>query len=79
VFASQVGHVGALYSSFLAMNLASGVPQTLAVLSLAYTTNLFGPQSHYSSGQSAVYFGGICFLTALLTYAVQSTFNSGFG
>ncbi|KAF3338330.1 dicarboxylate transport 2.1 [Carex littledalei] len=57
VFASQVGHVGALYSSFLAMNLASGVPQTLAALALAYTTNIFGPQSHYSSGQSAVYFG----------------------
>lgn len=59
VFASQVGHVGALYSSFLAMNLASGVPRTLAALALAYTTNIFGPQSHYSSGQSAVYFGGI--------------------
>ncbi|CAK9164669.1 unnamed protein product [Ilex paraguariensis] len=57
LFASQTGHVGALYSAFLAMNLAAGVPGVLAALALAYNTNLFGALTHYSSGQAAVYFG----------------------
>ncbi|KAL9263177.1 Dicarboxylate transporter 2.1, chloroplastic-like protein [Drosera capensis] len=57
LFASQTGHVGALYSAFLAMNLASGVPGILAALALAYNTNLFGALTHYSSGQAAVYYG----------------------
>ncbi|KAK4401850.1 Dicarboxylate transporter 2.1, chloroplastic [Sesamum angolense] len=57
LFASQTGHVGALYSAFLAMHLAAGVPGVLAALALAYNTNLFGALTHYSSGQAAVYFG----------------------
>ncbi|KAJ8775126.1 hypothetical protein K2173_020130 [Erythroxylum novogranatense] len=57
LFASQTGHVGALYSAFLAMQIAAGVPGVLAALALAYNTNLFGSITHYSSGQAAVYFG----------------------
>ncbi|KAK6916150.1 Solute carrier family 13 [Dillenia turbinata] len=57
LFASQTAHVGALYSAFLAMNVASGVPGVLAALALAYNTNLFGALTHYSSGQAAVYYG----------------------
>ncbi|KAK3185092.1 hypothetical protein Dsin_032378 [Dipteronia sinensis] len=57
MFASQTGQVGALYSAFLAMQLAAGVPGVLAALALAYNTNLFGALTHYSSGQAAVYFG----------------------
>nr|GMD08830.1 dicarboxylate transporter 2.1, chloroplastic-like [Ipomoea batatas] len=57
LFASQTGHVGALYSAFLAMHLVSGVPGVLAALALAYNTSLFGALTHYSSGQAAVYFG----------------------
>ncbi|KAG6711042.1 hypothetical protein I3842_05G034300 [Carya illinoinensis] len=57
LFASQTGHVGALYSAFLAMHLAAGVPGVLAALTLAYNTNLFGALTHYSSGQAAVYYG----------------------
>lgn len=57
IFASQTGHVGALYSAFLAMHLASGVPSVLAALALAFNTNLFGSITHYSSGQAAVYYG----------------------
>ncbi|KAG8368635.1 hypothetical protein BUALT_Bualt15G0066100 [Buddleja alternifolia] len=57
LFASQTGHVGALYSAFLAMHLASGAPGVLSALALAYNTNLFGALTHYSSGQAAVYFG----------------------
>ena len=59
LFASQTGHVGALYSAFLAMHLAAGVPGVLAALALAYNTNLFGALAHYSSGQAAVYYGGV--------------------
>lgn len=57
LFASQTGHVGALYSAFLAMHIASGVPTVLAALVLAFNTNLFGALTHYSSGQAAVYYG----------------------
>ncbi|KAG4958993.1 hypothetical protein JHK87_035626 [Glycine soja] len=42
LFASQTGHVGALYSAFLAMHKAGGVPGILAALALGYNTNLFG-------------------------------------
>ncbi|OIV91595.1 hypothetical protein TanjilG_09007 [Lupinus angustifolius] len=57
LFASQTGHVGALFSAFLAMLRAAGVPGVLATLALGYNTNLFGAITHYSSGQSAVYYG----------------------
>ncbi|KAI9120433.1 hypothetical protein K1719_007466 [Acacia pycnantha] len=57
LFASQTGHVGALYSAFLAMHRAAGVPSVLAALLLAFNTNLFGAITHYSSGQAAVYYG----------------------
>ena len=56
LFASQTAHVGALYSAFLGMMLASGAPPVLAALTLAFNTNLFGAVTHYASGQSAVYF-----------------------
>ncbi|MCH81717.1 dicarboxylate transporter 2.1 chloroplastic-like [Trifolium medium] len=57
LFASQTGHVGALFSAFLAMHRAAGVPGALAALALGYNTNLFGAITHYSSGQAAVYYG----------------------
>ncbi|XP_057430259.1 dicarboxylate transporter 2.1, chloroplastic-like [Lotus japonicus] len=57
LFASQTGHVGALYAAFLAMHRAAGVPGVLAALALGYNTNLFGAITHYSSGQAAVYYG----------------------
>ncbi|KAF5180627.1 Dicarboxylate transporter 2.1 protein [Thalictrum thalictroides] len=57
LFASQTGHVGALYSAFLAMNLAAGVPGVLAAFALAFNTNPFGALTHYSSGQAAIYYG----------------------
>ena len=56
LFASQTAHVGALFAAFLAMMISAGVPGPLAALSLAYTTNLFGSNTHYASGQSAVYY-----------------------
>ncbi|XP_031497046.1 dicarboxylate transporter 2.1, chloroplastic [Nymphaea colorata] len=83
LFASQTGHVGALYSAFLAMHLASGVPGVLAALALAYNTNLFGALTHYSSGQAAVYFGAgyvelpdvfrVGFITAVINALIWGT------
>ncbi|KAI9095629.1 hypothetical protein K1719_026189 [Acacia pycnantha] len=57
IFASQIGHVGALYSAFLTMNQAAGVPVVLAALALGYVTSLFGSITHYSSGLAAIYYG----------------------
>eukprot|EP00238_Polyblepharides_amylifera_P003665 CAMPEP_0196582292 /NCGR_PEP_ID=MMETSP1081-20130531/38502_1 /TAXON_ID=36882 /ORGANISM="Pyramimonas amylifera, Strain CCMP720" /LENGTH=562 /DNA_ID=CAMNT_0041902817 /DNA_START=94 /DNA_END=1779 /DNA_ORIENTATION=+ len=57
LFASQTAHVGALAPAFVGMLVASGVNPLLAILSIAYNTNYFGGITHYSSGQSAVYFG----------------------
>jgi divalent anion:Na+ symporter, DASS family len=57
LFASQTAHVGALFTAFTAMMVASGVPPVLAALSLALNTNLFGAITHYASGQAAVYYG----------------------
>ncbi|KAK6156776.1 hypothetical protein DH2020_011024 [Rehmannia glutinosa] len=75
LFASQTGHVGALFSAFLAMNLASGVPGVLAALGLAYNTNLFGALTHYSSGQAAVYFGGTAIFSSILISVAFSCFS----
>jgi DASS family divalent anion:Na+ symporter len=71
LFAGQIGHVGALYSAFLTMHLAAGVPATLAALALAYNTNLFGALTHYSSGQSAVYYGGTDLLPQIMQAVVK--------
>lgn len=57
IFASQVGHVGALYGAFLAMAMAAGAPATLSALTFGYSANLFGSLTHYASGPAAVYHG----------------------
>lgn len=62
LFAGQTAHVAALYSAFLGMHLASEVPGLFAALALAYNTNLNGALTHYSSGQAAVYYGGMVFI-----------------
>jgi di/tricarboxylate transporter len=81
LFASQTAHVGALYSAFLAMHLAAGVPAVLSALALTYNANLFGALTHYSSGQSAVYYGGnFCFLTFLISItfpSLQAIYHKG--
>lgn len=74
LFASQTGHVGALFSAFLGMNMAAGVPGKLAALALSYNTNLFGALNHYSSGQAAVYFGGNFFVIRSSISSLCSSF-----
>lgn len=54
---TQTAHVGALYSAFLAMMIATGVPPVIAALSLGFMSNLFGSITHFGSGQAAVYYG----------------------
>lgn len=77
LFASQTAHVGALYSAFLGMHLASKVPPLLAALALAFNTNLFGSLTHYSSGQAAVYYGGtLSFLHTIHLYRINFIFRA---
>ena len=45
------------FSFFNSCQFPTGVPGTLAALSLAYVSNLFGSITHYGSGQGAVYYG----------------------
>lgn len=66
MFAGQTTHIGALYSAFLSMHLKAKVPGSLSALLLAYNADLFGALTHYSSGQAAIYYGGI--LSSSYTY-----------
>jgi len=56
-FASMTAHVSALYPSFLAAALATGVPAALAVWPLAFLSNLNAGLTHYGTGSAPVYFG----------------------
>lgn len=50
IFASATAHVSAMYSAFLGIALAEGVPPMLAALALAFFGNLFASTTHYSNG-----------------------------
>ena len=56
-FASNLAHVGAMYSSFLVVAIALGTPPTLAALILAFFSSLFGGLTHYACGPAAILFG----------------------
>jgi DASS family divalent anion:Na+ symporter len=56
-FASMVAHVVAMYSAFVAVAVATGVPPYLAAMSLAYTSSLCGSLTHYAAGPAPIYFG----------------------
>jgi len=58
LFASQVAHLSALYVPFISMMVKTGTPPTVAVLSLATASNLFGSLTPYASAQAPVFFGG---------------------
>lgn len=57
-FASQVAHLSALYTPFIAMMVSTGTPPMVAVLSLAVASNVFGSLTPYASAQAPVFFGG---------------------
>jgi DASS family divalent anion:Na+ symporter len=56
-FASITAHVTAMYIPFLVVIIASGAPAYLAVLSLAYFSNLNASLTHYGTTPAPIWFG----------------------
>ena len=56
-FASITAHVSAMYTPFLLVTLAAGAPTYLAVLSLAYFSNLNAGLTHYGTTPAPIWFG----------------------
>jgi DASS family divalent anion:Na+ symporter len=56
-FASITAHATAMYAPFLIVILAAGAPPYLAVLSLAYFSNLGASLTHYGTTPAPIYFG----------------------
>ena len=57
VFASITAHVTAMFVPFLIVIIAAGTPTYLAVLSLAYFSNLGASLTHYGTTPAPIYFG----------------------
>jgi divalent anion:Na+ symporter, DASS family len=57
LFASNVGHISALYAPFLIVAIALGTPPELAALVLGFFSSLFGGLTHYGSGPAPILFG----------------------
>ncbi len=57
VFASITAHVTAMVVPFLIVVLAAGTPTYLAILSLAYFSNLGASLTHYGTTPAPIYFG----------------------
>jgi divalent anion:Na+ symporter, DASS family len=82
VFASITAHVTAMFVPFLIVILAAGTPTYLAVLSLAYFSNLSASLTHYGTTPAPIYFGAgyttqrtwwsLGLITSLITIAVWS-------
>jgi DASS family divalent anion:Na+ symporter len=56
-FASITAHATAMYVPFLVVSLAAGAPPALAVLGLAYFSNLSASLTHYGTTPAPIYFG----------------------
>jgi DASS family divalent anion:Na+ symporter len=56
-FASITAHATAMYTPFLVVTLAAGAPAWLAVLTLAYFSNLDASLTHYGTTPGPIYFG----------------------
>jgi DASS family divalent anion:Na+ symporter len=56
-FASITAHATAMYIPFLTVIIAAGAPPYLAVLSLAYFSNLDASLTHYGTTPAPIYFG----------------------
>lgn len=57
-FASITAHATAMYVPFLAVILAAGAPPMVAVLLLAYSSNLMASLTNYGTTSAPIYFGG---------------------
>ena len=56
-FASITAHASAMFTPFLLVILAAGAPVWLAVLLLAYCSNLMAALTHYGTTPGPIYFG----------------------
>lgn len=56
-FASITAHATAMYTPFLVVSLAAGAPAAIAVLLLAYCSNLCASLTHYGTTPAPIYFG----------------------
>ena len=56
-FASITAHATAMYTPFLLVMLSAGTPSYLAMLSLAYFSNLDACLTHYGTTPAPIYFG----------------------
>lgn len=56
-FASNTAHVTALFPIFLVAALATGAPPMLAAFLLAFSSNIMGGLTQYSTGPAPVFFG----------------------
>lgn len=56
-FASITAHATSMYTPFLIVILAAGAPPYLAVLSLAYFSNLDACLTHFGTTPGPIYFG----------------------
>lgn len=82
-FASITAHVTAMFIPFLAVMLAAGAPPVLAVLGLAYVSNLQASLTHYGTTPAPIYFGagyvtqgewwGVGFTISVVTLAIWGT------
>src|SRR3989344_881864 len=55
-FASSVAHIGAMYAPLLIVSIALGTPPELAVLILAFFSNLYAGLTHYGPGAAPILF-----------------------
>lgn len=56
-FASLTAHITAMYSAFVTVAVAAGVPVYLAALALAFMSNLCMSLTHYAAAPAPIYFG----------------------
>lgn len=56
-FASITAHATAMFTPFLVVILGAGAPPVLAVLTLAYASNLTAALTHYGTTTAPIYFG----------------------
>ena len=82
-FASITAHATAMFTPFLVVVVAAGAPPQLAVLALAYSSNLCASLTHYGTTTAPIYFGAqyvsqrewwrLGFVTSLVTIALWGT------
>lgn len=56
-FASLAAHIGAMFTAFLAICIATGAPPYLASFYLIFASNLMMGLTHYAAGPAPIYFG----------------------